>query len=202
MAERKEGSFNSNYFPGFFETFWYEIATISTVGYGDFVPRTWLGRILGTVVIFTGYTIFILLIAEISSLLTLHNSQKEIKSKDDLFGKIVATEKNSTSVKILNSLNAKVVSVKNIEKAYKKLEQGIVDAVVFDAPVLLYFIQTNKEKQFEIVGDIFAIQTYGIGLPMRSELRELINQALLKLKENGFYDSLYRKWFGNNVILK
>jgi polar amino acid transport system substrate-binding protein len=39
-------------------------------------------------------------------------------------------------------------------------------------------------------------QSYGIAFKQDSIYRELINQALLTLKENGIYDKLYEKWFG------
>jgi polar amino acid transport system substrate-binding protein len=32
--------------------------------------------------------------------------------------------------------------------------------------------------------------------PAGSELRESVNRALLRLKENGTYDGIYNKWFG------
>ncbi|WP_338421848.1 transporter substrate-binding domain-containing protein [Nostoc flagelliforme] len=38
-------------------------------------------------------------------------------------------------------------------------------------------------------------ESYGIVLPNNSQYRKPINQALLNLKENGTYQSLYDKWF-------
>jgi polar amino acid transport system substrate-binding protein len=32
--------------------------------------------------------------------------------------------------------------------------------------------------------------------PNQSRLRKRVNEAWLKLKENGTYDQLYEKWFG------
>ncbi|MBI2181592.1 MAG: transporter substrate-binding domain-containing protein [Deltaproteobacteria bacterium] len=34
--------------------------------------------------------------------------------------------------------------------------------------------------------------------PDKSPLRKRVNEALLKLRENGAYDQLYKKWFGGN----
>lgn len=41
-------------FPTPFEGIWWSLVTISTVGYGDFVPKTVAGRLLGMVMIFIG----------------------------------------------------------------------------------------------------------------------------------------------------
>jgi polar amino acid transport system substrate-binding protein len=39
-------------------------------------------------------------------------------------------------------------------------------------------------------------EKYGIALPERSPLREEINRALLHLLEEGVYDDIYTRWFG------
>jgi ABC-type amino acid transport substrate-binding protein len=34
--------------------------------------------------------------------------------------------------------------------------------------------------------------------PSRSAYRKPVNEALRKMKENGTYDQLYKKWFGGS----
>lgn len=41
-------------FPNFFEGIWYSIITSATVGYGDYVPKSVLGKVLTIILIFTG----------------------------------------------------------------------------------------------------------------------------------------------------
>ncbi|WP_100373870.1 potassium channel family protein [Bacillus sp. FJAT-45037] len=41
-------------FPTWFDAVWWALVTVSTVGYGDFVPHTTIGRILGIILIFSG----------------------------------------------------------------------------------------------------------------------------------------------------
>ncbi len=53
----------------FGEAIWYGIVTITTVGYGDEVPRTPGGRAVGAVLMFSGVVLFSLLTGTISSLL-------------------------------------------------------------------------------------------------------------------------------------
>ena len=51
----------------FFDAIWWSLVTITTVGYGDLVPKTFWGRIIGIVFIFLGFTIFSTFTAFIAS---------------------------------------------------------------------------------------------------------------------------------------
>ena len=188
---------NNNYFPGIFEALWWSIVTVSTVGYGDFVPGTWIGRLVGSVVILTGLGIFGLYIAKVSSAITLRELKSNISGKDDLKGKMVATKKGTTSVDALNDIGANVVEVEEINEAYDKLAKGKVDAVVFDAPIIFGFVNGDVSHKFTVVDNLFMKQPYAFALPEGSKLVEPINRAILKLRENGVYKDLYIKWFGD-----
>ena len=55
-------------FPSFGIGVWWSIVTLGTVGYGDIVPHTAWGRVLGSVVIVFGVTFLSFLIAIVTSL--------------------------------------------------------------------------------------------------------------------------------------
>lgn len=196
LVERGSVDISNNYFPGVFDAFWWAVVTVSAVGYGDVVPYTWLGRIVGIVVILSGLAIFGLYIARISSSMTIKALKSDIASHRDLLRRVIATVEGSTSVEALKQLGARVITVKKIEQAYSKLENGQVEAVVFDAPVLLYYAANKGAGKVCVVGDLFEPQSYGIALREGSELREQINRLVLRFREQGYYDKLYRKWFG------
>ena len=42
----------------FWDSFWWSLVTVTTVGYGDFIPQTFLGRTVATALMFTGVGIF------------------------------------------------------------------------------------------------------------------------------------------------
>ena len=75
------------------------------------------------------------------------------------------------------------------------MDQKEVDAVVYDAPVLLYYLATSEQRNLKIAGPLFNEETYGIALPFNSIYEDDINRALLILKENGTYERIYNKWF-------
>lgn len=197
FIELKSEVFHSSYLTGIGEALWWAVTTVSTVGYGDFVPHTAMGRLFSAFIIIIGISAFGLLIAKLSSLFTLIKMQYQINSYQDLAGKKVATKAHTTAQDELYKIGAKVIPVNEIEHAYKLLEAGKVDAVVFDAPVIRHFYHIQKDQNFTIAGDVFSPQTYGFALPDHSALRESINQEILRLRESGEYDTLLKKWFGD-----
>ena len=46
------------------------------------------------------------------------------------------------------------------------------------------------------MGPVYEGQPYGIGFPKGSPLVEKVNNALKALKDDGTYEALYVKWFG------
>ncbi len=202
FAEKDTHTFSATYFPGIFESFWLTVVSITTVGYGDYVPHSWLGRIIVIALIFGGVIMISLAVAQFTAFLAAKKIKGEINNSGDLSNKRVATVGESTSESILKKVGAKIVAVLKIEEAYIKLKNEEVDAVVFDAPAVLYYEKNDKDNYIEIVGEMFDKQQYGIALQQPSQLEEKINQAILNLKESGQYDLLYKKWFGEDLIMK
>jgi voltage-gated potassium channel len=62
-------------FPTFGDGIWWAIVTLGTVGYGDIVPHTGWGRLLGSIVIVFGVTFISLLFATVTSYLVASDQQ-------------------------------------------------------------------------------------------------------------------------------
>ncbi|SDT17674.1 glutamine transport system substrate-binding protein [Pseudomonas asplenii] len=121
-----------------------------------------------------------------------------IKSEADIAGKSLAV-KSGTSAADYAKANLKAKDLRqfpNIDNAYLELRTGRVDAAMHDTPNVLYYIKTAGEGQVKTVGTQMMAQQYGIGFPKGSELREPVNAALKKLREDGTYAKIYEKWFG------
>ena len=69
-------------------------------------------------------------------------------------------------------------------------------AVIYDAPMLLFYAKNNPDKQLGVVGQVFETQSYGIGVPQGSPYRKEITRAILVLREEGFFKELENKYFG------
>lgn len=130
-------------------------------------------------------------------ILLVRADNKDIRSVEDLKGKVVATKLGTTSVDFLKSVPTKEVKLlPNTDNLFMELVSGGVDAVFFDSPPLLYYAKNQGKGKVKTVGPLYAGQSYGIAFPQGSELRDKVDVALLKLMETGKYDELYKKWFG------
>jgi polar amino acid transport system substrate-binding protein len=193
--ERGAGTFSTSYFQGIWDVTWWLIVTFSTVGYGDLVPATIIGRVIAVFVIVFGYAAFAVFIAKLSSSITMQHLKRSIEKVSDLNGKIVATKKYSIFEDQLRDIGAHTVTVSDIEKAYDLLDDGKVTAVLFDAPTLITHKKTDAKDRFILIHDVHNEQTYGFAFPDKSPLRGKVNEAILEMYENGEYEDIYQKWF-------
>jgi len=121
----------------------------------------------------------------------------DIKGPEDLAGKVVAVKLGTATVDYVEKLNPKkVVKFPNIDQAYLEVATGGADAAMHDTPNVLYYIKTAGKGRVKAVGPDVKAAQYGIAFPQGSALRDKVNVALLKMMEDGTYDKLYEKWFG------
>jgi voltage-gated potassium channel len=70
-------------FPTWGDGLWWAVQTLSTVGYGDVVPHSAWGRLLGSVVIIMGVTFLAFLTASVTSMFITAERERR-QQKDDM----------------------------------------------------------------------------------------------------------------------
>ena len=186
-------SISERYFPGIFEAAWWSASTLATQA--EEMPRGALGRVLAVFWMFIAVLFVAYFTATVTAGMTVQTLQGDIKGLDDLKGRVTATVTKSTAAEFLQSRGLQTLEVDQIDAAYDALLSQKADAVLFDAPVLLYYTAHEGQGKVRLVGETVRDENYGILMPTNSPNRKPINEALLKLKENGTYQSLYDKWF-------
>lgn len=118
-----------------------------------------------------------------------------IKTLEELQGKNVAVQIGTTGAEAIKRIpNVNVRTFNAAVLALQELNNGNVDAVLSDAPVMLYAIKTGNLKDVEINSELLSEELYGIPTPLNSPNLQLIDKGLTTILENGTYDTLYRKW--------
>jgi ABC-type proline/glycine betaine transport system substrate-binding protein/ABC-type amino acid transport substrate-binding protein len=197
LESRDNPQFPRTYLRGLWESVWWAVVTVTTVGYGDKTPRRAVGRLFGIVWILAGYFVFAYFTASITTTATVQEIHGTINDPQDLYGKKVASIKKSTAAAYLKEQGIAVELLENVDAAYRLLENGKVEAIVYDAPVLQHYAATMGKGEVRVVGLVFEEKNYGLVFPFGSSYREKVNVALLKIIEEGVYRQIKEKWFGS-----
>jgi polar amino acid transport system substrate-binding protein len=189
-------SFPVKYGKGIIDAYWWAVVTMTTVGYGDKCPKKFIGRIVAAVWMIIGILWFAAFTATMSSSLTVEKmAPGKIRNLGDLHNQTVSVIMGTTSEDYIRYHNVQTFLAKDLEELISNLKQEKVDAVVYDAPVLMYLCK--HDPSIQTVGDMFDKQSYGIVLPQKDNdlLKELFDIGILELKRTGEYQRIYNKWF-------
>lgn len=188
-----------SYWPGVAQAYRWTAEKVLLVAEGR--PGGAAGWLFNYIWTFTCLAAFASVTGLLASAMTLSSLRTDIKGPNDLAGKRVAAVSGSTAVPFLRALNASVMQYPNFVEAAAAVSNGADQhdapvAVVYDAPVMQYFVNNDATHKFSLVGAPFKTENYGVIFPLNSELRHSVNAALLKLTENGTYQQISEKWFG------
>jgi polar amino acid transport system substrate-binding protein len=185
------------YAPGVWESFWWTISMLCTGGCEAKGPMGVPARLVAILWMVVSIVLIAYFTAAVTTEMTVKSLTGDISGPGDLPGVKVGTIAGSTAETWLRNNKAKVSSYPDISSAVAALNSAEVKAVVYDAPVLRYYLSKKVGTRLRLVGPTFEKQFYGIGLQPDSPLRVPINRALLALNERGFMDELQKKWFGS-----
>jgi glutamate transport system substrate-binding protein len=129
------------------------------------------------------------------SILTLADND-EITSEDDLVGQPVCSVSGSTPADNLAELGAEVVLTDTYANCLEPLRTGQVVAVSTDN-VILAGLAAQNEGEFQVVGEPFTKEPYGIGLAKDdTDFRDWINDVLEESYEDGSYEQAWEDTAG------
>ena len=181
---------------------WWSVVTMTAVGYGDKVPKTFGGRLFATVWMFTGIILISTFIATITSVLTVSQLEYAIDGPEDLRMNTVGTIRYTTSEIYMQNNRIVYIPYDTVTEALEALDFGTINALVYDAPLLQYFINRDFKGKIEVMPYTFLRQDYGIALPHASEIREPINRILLRrIHHDDWQDLLYKHLGGQELVL-
>ena len=183
--------FNGSVARGIGSGFWWSAVTMTTVGYGDKAPITLAGRILGLIWMFVAIIIISSFTAAITSSLTMTQLETVIKGPEDLPKITVGTIANTTSESYLKHAHISFRSFGSPHEGLAALRDGKIQALVYDAPILRYYVHQDYIGTLEVLPYRLQRQEYGIALQPKSPLREQIDVVLLqKIREKAWQDRL------------
>jgi len=197
LLERRHQQYfqTDDYGEGVFRGFWWALNVIVNGGFEDKMPRTLLGRLFAVILVVASLFVVSAFVAQITTNLTVAELQSQVGGINDLYGKRVGTTNGSTASDLLDHRALPQRQFPDTEALFTALEDGEIDAVVHDAPILAYYAATRGRGRVHVVGEMLQPEKYGIAFPQGSPLVEPVNRVLLKLREDGTIAAIHERWF-------
>jgi len=134
-----------------------------------------------------------------------------IEKKEDLAGKVVAVQADSSGLAALtdeedNEENLKLAAsfsdlqqVADYNTAFMNLEAGAVDAIVVDIGVADY--QLESRIGFAMLDDKIRTEQYAVGFKLgNEELRDQVQSTLDEMVKDGTFDDIAKKWDLSDMV--
>ena len=202
LTERKhnEEQFPANPVRGIGNGLWLALVTMTTVGYGDRAPVSVAGRIVAGVWMILAMLTASSLTASIATALTLSQlDQAAIANAGELRGRTVAVVRDSPSEAFARKYGARLALHDDIEHAISAVTEGQADAVVYDRPILRYFLHQNPEANLVLSEAAYQPRGYGFALAVDSPHFDGLDIAILGLQESGGVERISDKWMGSET---
>ncbi len=180
---------------GVLDGFWWSAVTMTTVGYGDKVPKSTPGKVIATVWMFTAVIIISSFTASIASSLTVQKTGLRIQSLKDLKDVRCATVEGSNSAKFLRERSIPFITYPSLEKGLTNIDEGNLDAFVYDEPLLRYVIRNQgMDNNVKVLSNTFNKQHYSFAFPKGSSLTAPIELELLEELESENWTTILRRY--------
>ena len=128
-----------------------------------------------------------------------------VQNKEELAGKVVAVQKDSSALAALNDEEntdnialrdsfAQLIEYADYNTAFMDLEQGAIDALAIDVGVADYQIASRGEG-FVKLSENLASEQYGIGFKLGNvELKDQVEKTLLEMADDGTFGKIAEKY--------
>ena len=197
---RTQSHFAGSWLKSLGESLWWSITTMSTVGYGDRVPVSWRGKLLGGVWMLVAFALMSILAGVIASDLTVSRFQPTISSVKQLPKVRVAAVKDSAALMDGAAQGLKMRAMPGLPESLEALQRREVDAVLGDTAALRYLVRENYALDMVVLPDPIVVEYACFPLSPRlpREVHDAFNYWVLRIIESASWQSYRRVIAGDN----
>jgi ABC-type amino acid transport substrate-binding protein len=192
LERRHNEQFGGGLVHGLSSSVWWTTVAMTQRGIGNFGPRTMPGRAVAMVWMVGSIVAIAVFTAGITSALTVRRLQGAVREVADLSAVRVGAINGTTSEDVLLQLRVWPVTFSTPKDALLALRAGTIDAVVYDRPLLAWFVKQDFQSSIQMLDTVFDFQNYAFAVPLNSPLRKAIGVATLDATES--------PWWGQTVF--
>ncbi len=195
---RNGHSFPSAYPRGVGEAIWWIMSTIMTGGCDDKHVDSLLGRVIAFAWMVGGISLIAAFTSVLTATMTADRVTGTIHGPRDLAGRVVGVQAAAVTGAAVRQRGAIPQEFPSINAALDALDLGMIEAVVSENQQLMFLVSQAGRSSLRLVGPVFESFDYGLGLPAGSPLREPLNTAILRMREDGSLGRYIEEWLGKH----
>ncbi len=136
-----------------------------------------------------------------AAVLVTHADNEDVKNFEDIKGLKAAQSLTSNYGEIAKTNGAELVGVEGFNQAIELLNSKRVDVTINDKLSVLDFLKQKPDAKIKIVAEADDAAQSGLMFRQGNDtLVEAVNKAFNEMIEDGTYDEISEKWFGENVM--
>jgi polar amino acid transport system substrate-binding protein len=196
LERRAQAHFDARPLHGIADGVWWAAVTMTSTGYGDKVPVTLRGRVLGLLWMFASIFLVALFSATLASSFVVGRLKTGISSPSDLARSRVAAVAGTTGAEWLSAQSIAARNYPFAIQAVKALQRGEVQALVYEKAILGYMFKEYHWNELKLLPHTLTVRYYGIAVPTGSEIKKPINRALLKIVQRPDWKEMVARYVG------
>ena len=195
LERRRNAMFSGRALHGVGSGFWWAGVTTVGVGYGDKVPITFWGRLVGLFWMFVSLILITAFTAFVTTKLALFDVAR-IQGPAALRNVIVGTVEGSASVDLLRREEMAHRVYSGVPAAIDALVRGEVGAIVYGSVVLRYYAERDAGRRLEVLPGHLEAFSFAFPLKDGSPLRDPLNAALRRVLSEAHWSDLKDRYLG------
>ncbi|GAB4168897.1 MAG: transporter substrate-binding domain-containing protein [Terrimicrobiaceae bacterium] len=199
LLERKHhsGHFGGSHLEGFGSALWFSAATMTSVGYGDKTPSTFVGRFIAFIWMLVGVLIVAAFTGAVASAISVSHFRERVMDPYDLRGQRTGVLSGSMAAEVLPRMGIRPAEFEVIEDGIRAVAEGRLSAFVGDRISLGASLAALPSPGCRLLPLRFNECNIALGLPQGSPLLESVNVSLLETVSSPEWISLTSHWLGD-----
>ena len=186
LVEKKNNPAHFANKDSFVNGLWWAISTLSTVGYGDFVPKTRAGKLVGGIWIFISIILVAIFSATIVATLTVGQLTPYFKSIKSMKSNLVGIIERPNSRYVANKLGVMPRIYITPDDAFAALESNEIEGFLHPTNELRSLLSIRGDSQLLVLPTevIRGFVGFGLNKDLDIETVRKINSELIKIIES------------------
>ena len=154
---------------GLWDGLWWSTVTMTTVGYGDKTPKSFGGKIIALIWMFTALLVVSGFTGSIASSILSSRQEMKVYDVNTLKDHHIGTMQNTSCETFLRSRHYKYLHpYSSIEDGLQAVESDEIKAFIYDEPILQYRLRQHGEGELELHNSSLNRQLYAFGISKKN----------------------------------